>query len=103
MNTENQNRSQEASPAKELVGVDVPRLVRLEAGCWVRTDTITAILVHKSERGYSGTLHRARCCVHHGQSNIHVLLANDDQHAVALADGIAAQVNSEPNAQILPQ
>lgn len=30
MNTKKQNRSRKTSPTKELVGVDVPRLVRLD-------------------------------------------------------------------------
>ena len=48
MNTENQNRSQEASPTGELVGVDVPRLVRLT---WRKQQAQWGPLTYRLRRG----------------------------------------------------
>ena len=63
-----------------------PRLIRIDAGCWVRSDTITALTVIVGENPP-----RAKCWVHHGDSEIFVICADNDAHAIEIADNIAAE------------
>lgn len=65
--------------------VDVPQLVRLPNGAWVRPNAVTAIRLLMTEKGSLGDLHRARVAVHHGGFH-EILLANDNDHAQAMAD-----------------
>jgi hypothetical protein len=82
----------ETSQTPKLMPDCTNRLVRLDDYTWVRADLITAIKVHPSERSYSGNLRRARVYVHHGASNVEVVLCNDDAHAVQTAENITAQI-----------
>jgi hypothetical protein len=71
----------------------VPRLVRLPNGAWIRFNAVTAIRP-LTEKG--SDLHLARVVVHHG--GLHeILLANDNEHAQAMADELAGVFNGEPN------
>ncbi len=74
----------------------VRRLVRLPNGAWVRPSEVTAIRPLKTERGLLGDLHRARVVVHHGNFR-EILLANDNEHAQAMADDLAGVFNGESN------
>lgn len=66
-------------------------LIQLTNGAWLRLNTITAIRPLMTEKGNIGDLHRARVVVHHGDLH-EVLLANDNEHAQAMADELAALV-----------
>ncbi len=69
------------------------KLTRLQNGSWVDLSTVTAIRpLPTSSDEFSGT-HRARVCVHHGPHSIEIITANDDDHAVQMADEYAALVN----------
>jgi hypothetical protein len=82
-------------------------MIRLQNGTHVRPDKITAIRVLPTERGSLGDLHRARVCVHHS-GYVELLLANDGEHAVKIADEIAEMVKrssglpSAPGTAALP-
>ena len=79
--------------------VEVPRLVRLPNGAWVRPNAVTAIRPLMTEKGSLGDLHRARVVVSHGGFH-EVLLANDNEHAQAMADELAGVFNGEPNSEL---
>ena len=79
--------------------VEVPRLVRLPNGAWVRPNAVTAIRPLMTEKGSLGDLHRARVVVHHWGFH-EVLLANDNEHAQVMADELAGVFNGEPNVEV---
>ena len=69
------------------------KLTKLSNGSWVDMTTVTAIRSLPTERGESGSLHRARVIVEHGKHGLEILTANDDEHAVAMADELAGITN----------
>lgn len=92
-NSENQDAPSQRESDR---AVDQPRLVRLPNGAWVRPNAVTAIRPLKTEKGSCGDLHRARVVVHHGGFH-EILLANDNEHAQAMADELAGLFNGESN------
>lgn len=74
-------------------------LVRLPNGAWVRPHAVTAVRPLMTEKGSLGDLHRARVVVHHGTGFAEIILANDNEHAQAIADHLARVLNGEPNDQ----
>ena len=69
------------------------RLVRLPSGTWIRPASVTAVRVMRTERGCMGDLYRARVAIDYGCGLCELMLANDDEHAVALAASYAARFN----------
>jgi hypothetical protein len=67
------------------------------AGAWVRPEAVTAVRPLMTEKGCLGDLHRARVVVHHGTGFTEIILANDNEHAQAIADELAGVFNGEPN------
>jgi hypothetical protein len=70
------------------------KLTKLSNGSWVDMTTVTAIRTLPTEAGSTGTLHRARVIVHHGEHGLEVFTANDDDHAATVADELAGIVNA---------
>lgn len=75
---------------KSMLGIQPPktRLVRLSSGSWLDPDDISGIIPLPSSTGALGTLYRARVVVHHLHGS-DITLANDNEHAIILADQIA--------------
>lgn len=69
------------------------KLHQLPNGSWIDLQTVTAIRPLPTEQGGSGSLHRARIVIHHGQHWTEILTANDNEHAQAMADHYAGLVN----------
>jgi hypothetical protein len=98
--TENHTLPEQVTPIdKSAEGVVLPRLVRLPNGAWVRPQAVTAVRPLITEKGSLGDLHRARVVVHHGAGFTEIILANDNEHAQAIADDLARVLNGEPNDQ----
>lgn len=71
------------------------KLTKLLNGNWIDMATVTAIRSLPTERCASGSLHRARVIVEHGRYGVEILTANDDEHAIAMADELAGITNGE--------
>jgi len=78
------------------------KLTKLSNGSWVDMTTVTAIRSLPTEQCTSGTLHRARVIVHHGEHGLEILTANDDDHAAAMADELAGITNGAANTGNVP-
>lgn len=68
-------------------------LLKLPGGSWVDPRTVTAIRPLPTSVDEGGT-HRARVCIHHSGMLIEIVTANDDQHAMQIADEFATIVNA---------
>lgn len=69
-------------------------LLKLPNGNWIDPKSVTAIRpLPTSSDELIGT-HRARVVIHHGAHGIEIITANDDEHAVQIADEYAAAVNA---------
>ncbi len=74
--------------------VEMEKLLRLPNGSWVKPSAVTAVKKFATETGVLGELYRARVIVRYGNST-ESILANDDDHAQAMADEIACEINGE--------
>jgi ArsR family metal-binding transcriptional regulator len=76
-------------------GVSAARLTKLPNGTWLDMTTVVAVrmLPAVREAGRGVMLHQARVVVVYGEGGHEVILANNDEHAEAIAEDLANDVN----------
>ena len=70
------------------------KLIKLPSGAWIDPKTITAIRPLTTTVDHENGTQRARVCIDYGSNGMERVQANDDDHALELADHYAELANA---------